>query len=132
MRRARWRWGRWRWRPPAAMRCRNAPTQSGNTPSHAGHAFVLRRQPERSRDIDDPERLSMNKIAVAALALAGGLAALAPAASIAQSRQAPPAAEEARGHAPGMRMRERLSPEQRIERRAERLRATLQLQPGQE
>ncbi|MFC3079326.1 Spy/CpxP family protein refolding chaperone [Phenylobacterium terrae] len=72
----------------------------------------------------------MKKIAVAALALAGGLAALAPAAGVAQPRQAPPAAED--GRAPAPRMRERLTPEQRIERRAERLRATLQLQPAQD
>lgn len=72
----------------------------------------------------------MKKIAFAAVALAGGLAALAPGASVAQSRQAQPAVEEARAPAP--RMRERLTPEQRIERRAERLRTTLQLQPGQE
>lgn len=72
----------------------------------------------------------MKKIAVAALALAGGLAALAPAAGVAQSRQAPPALDD--GRAPAPRMRERLTPEQRIERRAERLRTTLQLQPGQD
>ena len=72
------------------------------------------------------------KTHIAALALGGGLAALAPAASFAQSRQAAPAAEEARGAAPGARMRERMTPEQRIERRTERLRATLQLQPAQD
>ena len=69
----------------------------------------------------------MKKIAIATLALAGSLAALAPAASIAQS--APLAAESGRGHA---QMRQAMTPEQRIERRAERLRTQLQLQPGQE
>lgn len=69
------------------------------------------------------------KMTAVALALAGGLAALAPAASIAQST--PPAAME-QGRGPAQHMRQNMSPEQRIERRSERLRTTLQLQPAQE
>lgn len=72
----------------------------------------------------------MKTTAFAALALAGGLAALAPAASIAQPAPTAAAAEHGRGHAKPMR--QGMSPEQRMERRSERLRTVLQLQPGQE
>ena len=70
-----------------------------------------------------------------AVALAVGVAGALPAASLAQP--APDAPRyESRGQesrAPQSRpMRERISPEQRLERRAERLRALLQLRPEQE
>lgn len=58
-------------------------------------------------------------------ALAAALLTGAAGASLAQPPA--PASAEARGP-----MRERLSPEQRLERRAERLRAVLQLRPEQE
>lgn len=73
---------------------------------------------------------TMKKIAVAAVALAGGLAVLAPLAGAAQP--APPPLSAEAGRAPGPHMRPTMTHEQRAERIAERLRTQLQLQPNQE
>jgi periplasmic protein CpxP/Spy len=74
----------------------------------------------------------MKTTTLAGLALAVGLAGALPAASFAQAdpRGAEGYAPEARAERP--MMRQRMSPEQRIERRAERLRVMLQLRPEQE
>lgn len=58
--------------------------------------------------------------------LAGGVAT----ATVAQ--QPPPPAEGARGDGPRGEMRQRMTPEQRAERKAEHLRTVLQLRPEQE
>lgn len=71
----------------------------------------------------------MKTTTLAGLALAVGLAGALPAASFAQPDPRS-AAPEARGERP--MMRQRMSPEQRAERRAERLRVMLQLRPEQD